>query len=46
MPKRERKPYHPPTIRTERVYERRSLACGKTTPPKQMKACISNFKLS
>jgi hypothetical protein len=46
MAKKERKPYHPPTIRSERVYERRSLACGKTAPPKNNKACIRNFKLS
>jgi hypothetical protein len=27
-PKRKR-PYKPPTIRTDKVYERRALACGK-----------------
>lgn len=46
MPKKERKPYRPPSVRTERVYERRSLACGKTAAPKKNKTCISNFKLS
>lgn len=44
--KKDRKPYHPPTIRTDQVFERRSLACGKTAPPRNNKACIFNLKRS
>jgi hypothetical protein len=44
-----RKPYAPPRIRTERVYERRSLACGKVQPPfgqRPPASCIGNFRNS
>ncbi len=38
--KKKKRPYKPPTIRTEKVYERRSLACGKANP--MAFACFSN----
>lgn len=30
--KQQKKSYRPPKVRTEKVYERSSLACGKTHP--------------
>jgi hypothetical protein len=41
---KKKKPYKPPVIRTDKVYERKSLACGKSSP--MSFACIANPKLS
>ena len=43
QPKKKR-PYKPPSIRSEKVYERKALACGKASP--MTFACISNPKQS
>jgi len=48
MPRKKR-PYTPPTIRTEQLYERKSLACGKVQPPfgqPPERRCIGRFKNS
>ena len=42
--KKKRKPYRAPTVRSEKVYERKSLACGKSSP--MAIACIANPKVS
>jgi hypothetical protein len=42
--KKKKKPYQRPVVRTEKVYERKSLACGKNTPSKV--ACLANLKNS
>jgi len=42
--KKKRKPYRRPTVRSEKVYERKSLACGKSSPMNI--ACIANPKVS
>lgn len=42
--KKKKRPYRRPTVRTEKVYERKSLACGKSTP--MTFACIANPKQS
>jgi len=42
--KKKKKPYQRPTVRTEKVYERKSLACGKSTPSRF--ACLANLKQS
>jgi hypothetical protein len=39
-----KKPYHPPKIRTEKVFEGNALACGKTKT--QTSGCARNLKLS
>lgn len=44
--KRKRRPYKPPGIRSERVYERKALACGKRLPPQGPPSCQGNFKHS
>jgi hypothetical protein len=44
MSKRKRRPYKKPTIRTEKVFERKSLACGKSKPTSF--SCIANPKVS
>jgi len=31
-PGKSKRPYKPPTIRTDKIYERRALACGKSSP--------------
>ena len=43
QPKKKR-PYKAPSMRSEKVYERKALACGKSSP--MTLACISNPKLS
>ena len=42
--KKKKKPYKKPIVRTEKVYERKSLACGKSTS--MSTACILNIKQS
>lgn len=42
--KERRKPYKAPAVRTERVYERKSLACGKNTG--DTPSCIADFQVS
>ncbi len=42
--KKKRRPYRKPTVKTEKVFERKSLACGKSSP--MSFACLSNPKLS
>jgi hypothetical protein len=42
--KKKRRPYKRPSIRTEKVYERKSLACGKAAP--RTPVCIANMKNS
>lgn len=42
--KKKKRPYKRPTVRTEKVYERKSLACGKSSPMSAV--CISNPKSS
>ncbi len=42
--KKKRKAYKKPTVRTEKVYERKSLACGKATATTFI--CLSNLKQS
>ena len=42
--KKKKKPYRKPSLRTEKVYERKSLACGKSSAASQ--ACILNIKQS
>lgn len=36
-----RKPYAPPEIRTDKIFERYGLACGKDNP--MVPACIKNI---
>ena len=43
-PPKKKRPYKPPTLRTEKVFERKALACGKANP--KTFACISNPKAS
>jgi hypothetical protein len=42
--KKKKKPYKKPTLRTEKVFERKSLACGKASPSSS--ACLLNIKQS
>jgi len=42
--KKKKRPYKKPVLRTEKVYERKSLACGKSS--NMSTACILNFKSS
>jgi hypothetical protein len=42
--KKKKKPYKRPAVRTEKVYERKSLACGKSSP--NSFACLANLKTS
>ncbi|HLY11609.1 MAG TPA: hypothetical protein VKW04_20070 [Planctomycetota bacterium] len=42
--KKKKRPYQKPTLRTEKVFERKSLACGKASPASR--ACILNLKQS
>lgn len=42
--KKPRKPYKKPQVKTEKVFERKSLACGKSSP--MSFACLANPKLS
>ncbi len=42
--KKKKRPYKRPTVRTEKVYERKSLACGKSSP--MTFSCIANPKSS
>jgi hypothetical protein len=44
MAKKARRPYRKPTVKSEKVFERKSLACGKASP--MSIACISNPKMS
>jgi hypothetical protein len=41
---KKKRPYKRPVIRTEKVYERKSLACGKSSP--RSGVCIANMKNS
>ena len=43
-PPKKKRPYKPPTMRSEKIYERKSLACGKASG--MTFACMSNPKLS
>jgi hypothetical protein len=42
--KKKKRPYKRPAVRTEKVYERKSLACGKANP--MSFACLANPKQS
>jgi hypothetical protein len=42
--KKKKKAYKKPTVRTEKVYERKSLACGKATTTSFV--CLANLKQS
>ena len=42
--KKKKKAYKKPTVRTEKVYERKSLACGKNNPGTFV--CLANLKQS
>jgi hypothetical protein len=42
--KKKKRPYKRPVVKTEKVYERKSLACGKSSP--MTFACIANPKQS
>ena len=42
--KKKKRPYKRPSVRTDKVYERKSLACGKSSP--MSFACIANAKQS
>jgi len=42
--KKKKRPYQKPSLRTEKVYERKSLACGKSSPMSAV--CIVNIKQS
>lgn len=42
--KKKKRPYKRPVVRTEKVYERKSLACGKAST--MTFACIANPKTS
>ena len=42
--KKKKRPYKRPAVRTEKVYERKSLACGKSSV--MTFACIANPKQS
>ena len=44
MKKGKKKPYLSPKIRSEKVFERRSLACNKSSP--NSFPCLQNFKQS
>jgi len=48
MQEKKKRPYKPPTIRTEKVFERRALACPKVQPavPIIPPPCRGNFKAS
>jgi len=41
--KKKKRPYKRPTVRTEKVYERKSLACGKAN---MNFVCLANPKQS
>ena len=42
--KKNKRPYRKPVLRTEKVYERKSLACGKNAPMANL--CLHNLKVS
>ena len=42
--KKKKRPYKRPRVRTEKVYERKSLACGKSNAGSV--ACLANLKQS
>jgi hypothetical protein len=42
--KKKKRPYKKPVVRTEKVYERKSLACGKSSGMSTV--CILNIKQS
>ena len=42
--KKKKKAYKKPTVRTEKVFERKSLACGKSNPTSFV--CLANIKQS
>jgi len=42
--KKNKRPYRKPVVRTEKVYERKSLACGKNAP--MAFRCIRTLKVS
>ena len=42
--KKKKRPYKKPTLRTEKVFERKSLACGKSS--NMSAACLLNIKSS
>jgi len=41
---KKKRPYRPPTLKTEKLFERRSLACGKAN--RNTSACIANLRNS
>lgn len=48
MTQKKKRPYKAPTIRTEKVFERRALACPKVQPPRPTvpPPCRGNFRVS
>ncbi len=48
MTEKRKRPYKPPSIRTEKVFERRALACQKVKPPIPIvpPPCRGVYKLS
>jgi hypothetical protein len=48
MSQKKKKPYKPPTVLTEKVFERRALACPKVQPqvPVVPPPCRGMFKVS
>jgi hypothetical protein len=42
--KKKKRPYKRPSVRTEKVFERKSLACGKSSS--MVFACLANPKQS
>ena len=43
--KKPRKPYKPPAVRTEKLYERAALACGKVSPNPRQTFCRGQRRL-
>lgn len=46
MKPKPRRPYNPPTVRTEKLYERQSLACGKYPRGRGRGGCARNQRNS
>jgi hypothetical protein len=46
--RKKRRPYKPPTVQTEKVFERRALACPKVKPPAPITPppCRGQYKAS
>lgn len=48
MKAKKKRPYHPPSVSSEKVFERRALACQKVKPPVPIAPppCHGNYKQS